>query len=131
MLSREETMLTNIIRVHPDGDPKSGMVPSNLTDPNSFLVSDPHETVHTAFTNAAGNVTAGVWECSPCKEQIERYGVDELCTVISGSVTITNSDGHAETFGPGECFVIPQDFKGTWHITETLKKFWMIVEPPE
>jgi uncharacterized cupin superfamily protein len=123
-------MLKNIIRVSPDGDPKTGMEPSNMIDPGSFLVSDPHETIHTPFTNATGNVTAGVWECSPCKEYYERYGVDEFCTVISGSVTITNSDGHSETFGPGECFVVPQDFKGTWHITETLRKFWMIVEPP-
>ena len=121
-------MLDKIIRVLPGGDPKTGMEPSNMANPNSFLVSDPHETIHTPFTNAAGNVTAGVWECSPSKEEIERYGVDELCTIISGSVTITNADGHSETFGPGECFVIPRDFKGTWHITETLKKFWMIVE---
>ncbi|MDX1422793.1 MAG: cupin domain-containing protein [Kiloniellales bacterium] len=94
-------------------------------------VDDPKELSHTFFTNAAGNVTAGVWECSPCKEEIARYGVDELCTVLSGSVTVTGADGVAHTFGPGDSFVMPQDFKGTWHITETLRKFWMIVEPPK
>ena len=124
-------MHTRVIRLLPDGDPQTGMEPSHLTPPASFLVGDPGETIHTPFTNVQGNVTAGVWECSPCKEEIERYGVDELCAVFSGSVTITNADGHAETFGPGDSFVMPQDFKGTWHITETLKKFWMIVEPPE
>ncbi|HUS54332.1 MAG TPA: cupin domain-containing protein [Thermohalobaculum sp.] len=122
-------MSANLARLLPNGDPQSGMKPSTLTNPEAFLTGDHSETSHTAFTNRQGNVTAGVWECAPCKEEIERYGVDELCTVISGSVTITGPDGHAETFGPGDSFAIGQDFKGTWHITETLKKFWMIVEP--
>ncbi len=123
-------MHTKVIRLLPDGDPQTGMAPSSLVDRADFLVGDPSETIHTPFTNVQGNVTAGVWECSPCRQEIERYGVDEFCTVLSGSLTVTNADGQAETFGPGDSFVMPQDFKGTWHITETLKKFWMIVEPP-
>ncbi len=124
-------MHTKVIRLLAGGDPQTGMEPSSLVDPADFLIGDPTETIHTPFTNVQGNVTAGVWECSPCKEEIDRYGVDELCAVLSGSVTITNADGHSETFGPGDSFVMPQDFKGTWHITETLRKFWMIVEPPK
>jgi uncharacterized protein len=124
-------MTASPVRLLPGGDPKTGMGPSHMTKPESFTVDDPSETVHTAFTNAEGNVTAGVWECSPCKEEIEHYGVDEICTVLNGSVTITGEDGKAQTFGPGDSFVMPRDFKGTWHITETLKKFWMIVEPPK
>ena len=119
------------VRLLRDGDPKTGMGPSHLTNPENFLVDDPSETIHTPFTNVDGNVTAGVWECSPCKEEIARYGVDELCTVLCGSVTVTPKGGEAQTFGPGDSFVMPRDFKGTWHITETLKKFWMIVEPPK
>jgi uncharacterized cupin superfamily protein len=122
-------MSASLVRLLPDGDPQSGMQPSTLTDPENFLTADHGETSHTAFTNRQGNVTAGVWECAPCREEIKRYGVDELCTILSGSVTITGADGHAETFGPGDSFAIGQDFTGTWHITETLKKFWMIVEP--
>ena len=123
-------MTASPVRLLPNGDPKTGMEPSHLTNPASFLVDDPSETIHTPFTNDQGNVTAGVWECSPCKDEIARYGVDELCTVLSGSVTVTPKDGEPQTFGPGDSFVMPQDFSGTWHITETLKKFWMIVEPP-
>jgi uncharacterized cupin superfamily protein len=123
-------MSASAVRLLLNGDPESGMGPSSLTDPECFLADNPSETIHTPFTNAQGNVTAGVWECSPCLEKIERYGVDELCTVLSGSVTVTGEDGIAHTFGPGDSFVMPQDFKGTWHITETLKKFYMIAEPP-
>jgi uncharacterized cupin superfamily protein len=96
------------------------MVPSDYVNRDNLLEGDPSESAHVFLTNAQGNVTAGVW----------RYGVDELCTILSGSVTLTDADGNAETFGPGDTFITPQDFSGTWHITETLKKFWMIVEPP-
>ena len=123
-------MSSSPVRLMIDGDPESGMGSSKLVSPENFTVSDPKETIHTPFTNAQGNVTAGVWECSPCLETFERYGVDEICSVLSGSVTLTGDDGIAQTFGPGDTFVIPQDFKGTWHITETLKKFYMIAEPP-
>ncbi len=123
-------MSSSPVRLMIDGDPESGMGSSKLVSPENFTVSDPKETIHTPFTNAQGNVTAGVWECSPCLETFERYGVDEICTVLSGSVTVTGEDGNAQTFGPGDSFVMPQDFKGTWHITETLKKFYMIAEPP-
>ena len=123
-------MSSSPIRLLQDGDPENGMGPSSLVSLEDFSVSDPSETIHTPFTNAQGNVTAGVWECSPCLETIERYGVDEICTVLGGSVTVTGEDGIAHTFGTGDSFVMPQDFKGTWHITETLKKFYMIVEQP-
>ncbi len=123
--------MSSAVRLLPGGDPEEGMAPSNYTNPNSFLVESPVEQAHTFYTNSKGNVTAGVWECSPCREHFDRYGVDEICTVIGGSVTITGKDGVAQTFVPGDTFVVPQDFSGEWHITETLKKFWMIVEPDE
>ena len=123
-------MSSSAVRLLLNGDPETGMGPSSLMAPESFLGDDPSETIHTPFTNAQGNVTAGVWECSPCLEKYERYGVDEICTILSGSVTVTAEDGIAQTFGPGDSFVMPQDFKGTWHNAETLKKFYMIAEPP-
>lgn len=119
-----------LVRLLPGGDPATGMQPSTMTDPAAFLVPDPHETSHVFFRNARGTVTAGVWECSPCREEIGRYGVDELCVILAGSVTITETGGAPQVFGPGDSFAIGESFSGTWHITETLRKFWMIVEPP-
>lgn len=107
------------------------MGPANAVDRANLLEGDPTESGHNFFTNTQGNVTAGVWECTPCRERIGHYGVDELCLILSGSVTVTHDDGNTQTFGPGNAFVMPKDFKGTWHITETLKKYWMIVEPTQ
>lgn len=117
------------IRMLPGGHPENGMEPSHLTNADSFTTPNPHETIHTFFTNGDGKVTAGVWECTPCREEIKRYGVDEFMTVLSGSVTVTDADGNAETYTAGDSFVIGADFSGTWEITETIRKFWMIYEP--
>jgi len=125
-----DEMSSSPIRLLPDGDPEIGMAPDSPMDPTRYLVDDPSESSHTFFTSTQGKVTAGVWQCSPCIKTIERWGVDEICTVLSGSLTVTGEDGIAQAFGPGDSFVMPQDFKGTWHITKTFKKFWMIFEPP-
>ncbi|MEE8534557.1 MAG: cupin domain-containing protein [Kiloniellales bacterium] len=122
-------MTASTIRLLPQGDEQSGLQPTQYVDRANLLEGDPTEQGHNFFTNARGNVMAGVWECTPCKERIDSYPVDEMMTVLAGSVTVADADGNAQTFGPGDTFVIGKGFRGTWHITETLRKFYMIVEP--
>ncbi|MFQ5784372.1 MAG: cupin domain-containing protein [Alphaproteobacteria bacterium] len=121
-------MTNKAIRLLPEGDPVTGMQPSNLTEPETFTTDDHTELNHTFFATADESILAGVWECAPCKEEIESYPVHEMMTVISGSVTVTNADGQAETFVSGDVFYIPKGTKCIWHITETLRKFYMIAE---
>ena len=109
-----------------DGDPAKGMAPSSFTDPDTFTTADTKETNHTFFQTSDESILTGVWECAPCKEEIESYPVHEMMTVISGSVTLTNEHGDAETFTAGDTFFVAKGAKCTWHITETLKKFYMI-----
>ena len=45
--------------------------------------------------------------------------------IISGALTITNADGVAETFGPGEVVFASKGAKMTWQITERLRKYYM------
>jgi uncharacterized cupin superfamily protein len=120
-------MANTVTRLLPGGDPKTGMQPSNLTAPECFTSADRKERNHTFFATADESVLSGVWECAPCKEEIASYPVHEMMTVISGSVTLTNADGRAEKFTAGDTFFIPKGTKCTWHITETLRKFYMIV----
>jgi uncharacterized cupin superfamily protein len=49
--------------------------------------------------------------------------------ILSGAVTLTPRGGEPQTFRAGDCFAIGADFSGEWRIDQTLKKFWMIVEP--
>ena len=117
-----------VIRLLPGGDPVSGMQKSDMTAPDAFTTDDKTELNHTFFATPDESVLTGVWECAPCREEIDSYPVHEMMTVISGSVTVTNADGHAETFTAGDTFYIAKGAKCIWQINETLRKFYMIVE---
>lgn len=119
-------MTTRVIRLLSNGDPATGMQPSTMSPPEAFTGDDHTELNHGFFATADESILSGVWECAPCKEEIESYPVHEMMTVISGSVTLTNADGQAETFTAGDSFFIPKGTKCIWHITETLRKFYMI-----
>ncbi len=113
-------------RLLADGDPVTGMVPSNMVSPGDFTSDDHTELNHTFFATPDESILSGVWECAPCKEEIDAYPVHEMMSVISGSVTLTNADGSSETFTAGDVFFISKGTKCTWHVTETLRKFYMI-----
>ncbi len=119
-------MTNKVHRLLSDGDPDIGMQPSNFTPPESFTSDDHSELNHFFFAAADESILSGVWESAPCKEEIESYPVHEMMTVISGSVTLTDADGKSETFTSGDTFFVPKGTKCTWHITETLRKFYMI-----
>ena len=114
-----------IFRLLPKGDPVSGMEPSNLTGPDSFTGADRGETIHEFFGVADGSVSVGVWLCAPSREEIESYPVHEMMTVLEGAVTLTDADGKAHSFTAGDSFFVAKGTKCTWHITETLRKFYM------
>jgi len=119
-------MASTSFRLLPDGDPATGMQPSDLTSPGAFTTDNHTELNSTFFATEDESILSGVWECAPSKEEIESYPVHEMMAVISGSVTLTNADGQSETFTSGDVFFIPKGTKCTWHITETLRKFYMI-----
>ena len=117
-----------VYRLLPNGDPEAGMQPSNFTPPETFTGGDKSEVNHTFYSTEDSSILSGVWESAPCKEEIESYPAHEMMTVISGSVTLTNADGQSETFTSGDTFFVPKGTKLTWHITETLRKFYLIAD---
>ncbi len=119
-------MANGVHRLLAGGDPASGMQPSHMTEPEAFTGDDRHELNHTFFQTDDESILSGVWECAPCKEEIESYPVHEMMTVLSGSVTLTDADGKAETFTAGDTFFVAKGTKCTWQINETLRKFYMI-----
>ena len=119
-------MTDRLFRLLPDGDPATGMQPSNLTAPDAFTGDDRHELNHSFYATDDESILSGVWECAPCREEIDAYPVNEMMTVISGSVTVSDAEGRSETFTAGDSFFIPKGTKCVWEITETLRKFYMI-----
>ena len=113
-------------RLLPDGHPSTGMQPSNFIPTEAFISDDHREVNHSFHVAADDSILSGVWECAPFRQEFESDPVNEMMTILSGSVTITHADGETETFTTGDTFFIPKGAKCIWHVTETLRKYYLI-----
>ena len=67
-------MADNVItRLLPDGALDGGMKPMGYITADTVVDGKADESGHLFFINAAGNVNAGVWQCTPCTERISDY----------------------------------------------------------
>ena len=99
--------------------------PSKLIPKSCFTTDETDEMTMRFYEAEDGSVASGVWECPPCIVEIPSYPVNEMTTIISGSLTITNADGVEETFGPGEVVFASKGSKMIWNITKRLRKYYM------
>lgn len=113
-------------RLVPGGDPAKGMQPSDLIALESFTTEDKTEMSYEYYISADEETMAGVWECAPCFHVFDAYPFNELITLISGSVTLTDENGDSDTYTAGDTYFVEKGKKVTWEITEYLKKFYML-----
>ena len=121
-------MTLKIVRFH-----KGGLNDKKMQDWGDFaadrrLVGKPRESGYNFYTDGTKQLIAGVWECTAGMVAIDNFPRDEFCILLSGSVIITDTAGHAETFGPGDGFFIPKGFSGTWNMPVTVRKYYVIFE---
>ncbi len=119
---------TSVIRLNSDGPEGTGLPFWGNLENENVIEGDPVETGYNFFTDGSGQLTAGVWECTPCTTQTDSYPVDEFCTILSGTVVITDDAGHSETFKAGDSFVVPKGLSCTWHMPETTRKYYVIFD---
>ena len=60
-----------IIRMNSDGPERTGLEFWGHLESEKVLEGEPVETGYNYFTNATGQLTAGVWEVTPCKSRID------------------------------------------------------------
>jgi uncharacterized cupin superfamily protein len=72
-------------------------------------------------------LTLGTWACNEGAVEIQGHAVDEACFVVSGSVTLTDSEGRSETFSAGDAFLLPRGFRGTWAQSDNFKKLFVAI----
>ena len=117
--------MTGITRFEPEPDTWQS---SDETPPTAFTTDDHTERDHVYFATADEQLLTGVWECAPSILEIDSYPVHEVMTVLAGSVTITDNDtDRSATFTAGDTFFIEKGTRLTWEITETLRKYYVIV----
>lgn len=72
-------------------------------------------------------IETGIWECEPGVFTARRDSYSELCYLISGRVTISNTDGDRRELGPGDVLVMPSGWVGTWEVHEVVRKHYTLV----
>jgi len=93
-----------------------------------LLQGSPEHRVWNYFTDSTQTFFAGRWSGTRGKWRV-RYTENELCVMTGGRVVITSDLGEAHTFGPGDAFVVPAGFSGTWEVLEDCSKVYAIFEP--
>ena len=62
-----------------------------------------------------GDFVVAVFEASPAIIDIsDPFPYDEFVLVLEGQVTLTNIDGEKQTYKPGDTFLVPKGWLGTW-----------------
>jgi uncharacterized protein len=107
-------------------------VPAERSAPaaDRLISGKPEQSVSNHYTDATQQFFAGRWSSTRGKWRV-KYTETEFCHITAGRVRIVSAGGRDETFGPGDSFVIPAGFEGTWEVLEDCSKLYAIFEAAE
>ena len=72
-------------------------------------------------------VDTGVWEATPGSFVGKRDGYSEVCYITAGSATIEVEGEEDRELRVGDIFITPSGWTGIWHVHETIRKHYIIV----
>jgi len=109
--------------------PLEGRVPAEVSElpAERLLAGTPQLQVRNFFTDPSQQFFAGRWTASRGKWRV-RYTENELCVMTAGRVVIESASGERSSFGPGDAFVVPAGFAGTWEVVEDCSKIYAVFE---
>jgi uncharacterized cupin superfamily protein len=93
-----------------------------------LVAGDPVQRVWNAFTDADEQFHVGHWSSTRGVWRV-RYTECELCVLTAGRVELVSQSGARSNFGPGDAFVVPAGFAGTWAVLEDCTKIYAIFIP--
>jgi uncharacterized cupin superfamily protein len=115
-------MSTEIVSLNTALDPE---VSTPTAD--KLIEGTPRHTVANYFSDPTNQFFVGRWSSSEGTWRV-RYTESELCVMLTGRVIIKKDDGPVFSAGPGDAFVIPAGFSGTWTVLEPCTKIYAIFE---
>ena len=82
----------------------------------------PTYTSRSDFVSADERLHVGVSQYDKMTLRLTDYPVDEFMHILEGQVEITDENGASKVYGPGDKFVMPKGFSGTWRQLSAIKK---------
>ena len=108
-----------------------GFVDEALTEPKSIIDpatvvsgSDVWEKTRVLYTDAAGELTAGLWESGPGAWKIDTLE-SEYVRLLQGEIRVTDEKGESRHFVPGDSFFVAVGFKGIWESIGPVRKVFV------
>jgi uncharacterized protein len=95
--------------------------------PDKLLAGNPRQTAWVHYSDPGGKVSVGYWRSEPGKWRIA-YTEVEYCQILEGISIITDDTGVAVRLGPGDSFVVPRGFTGSWEVVVSTRKLFVIYE---
>lgn len=106
---------------------EAGTAESSVPAEDRLIAGTPVTSVINRYSDESGQFFAGDWSSSAGKWRVE-YAEHEFCHLLEGRVVLTSDDGRSWHFGPGDAWVIPAGFKGSWETLEPARKRYAIFE---
>jgi uncharacterized protein len=76
-----------------------------------------------------GELSIGIWECSPGVFDEPTQDYDESMYMVSGRVTVAHPDVTLD-IAPGTLWATPRNWPGVWHVHQTVRKLYVIDNRP-
>jgi uncharacterized protein len=95
-----------------------------------LLAGSPAQTLTHHYLSPCGQFSCGYWESTPGKWTVE-YDEAEYCEMLSGVCVVRDALGEERMLRPGDRFVIPPGFRGTWEVVEACRKVFVSYAPRE
>jgi len=73
-----------------------------------------------------GKILVAVYEAGPGKVYIDGAVYDEFVQILEGRLILTPDGGDAVEFKQGDSLVVPQGYKGYWHMPEKYRELIII-----
>jgi uncharacterized cupin superfamily protein len=125
---RAETAVRDVVRLDRAVTPtEPGRYPDDMVVTTGRGGFDGSYTSATGYQSEDRMFTVALWQSGPGILKTDGYPHDEYCFVLEGRVVITNASGRREEFGPGDAFVIPKGWAGTWNMTTPFKKQYVAI----
>ncbi len=107
--------MSNIVRIDSTVE-----LPSDPNAPGEYCV--------TPFSGTDTNLIAGVWSADPHTQHFDAYPVDEVCVVLTGSITLTELNAEPQIFSAGDAFGLRKGTNLTWTQAPETRKIFVILE---
>lgn len=106
----------------------SGIDLGALSDKPTTLTPGQQQASTALWSSPDGQIEIGVWECTPGSFTSDRSAGPEFCHLLQGRAVMTEANGTRRELKAGDALLLPQGWKGTWEVSEHVRKIYVIVD---